>query len=150
MKVPIESSFTASTELKGRVNVIVNGHRAESVGDEYLHTDDRVSVNGIEVGTFSTEIDCASYAKFSPDGNPGIFRNNGADNPRNCFPDALVAPQSFAPAALASCSMRLNDSWSPVSMPLFRWPSRFSFVSWVIRIASVVTPSRSSKVSATV
>jgi hypothetical protein len=96
MQVPVEGTFDASVELTGRVSVIVSGHGAESGGDEYLHTEDRVSLNGKEVGSFSTQIDCASFAKFSPDGNQGIFRNNGSNNPRNWCPGALVAPHTFA------------------------------------------------------
>jgi hypothetical protein len=95
MKVPVEGAFTAMTELKGRVNVIVSGHGAEQGGDEYMHTQDTVSVNGKPVGMFSTQIDCAQYAKFSPDGNQGIFRNNASSNPRNWCPGALVAPHVF-------------------------------------------------------
>jgi hypothetical protein len=48
-----------------------------------MHTEDRVSLNGKEVGSFSTEIDCAPFAMFSPDGNAGIFRNKGSSNPRD-------------------------------------------------------------------
>ena len=43
----------------------------------------------------STAIDCARYAKFSPDGNPGIFQNNNGGNPRNWCPGALVEPRVF-------------------------------------------------------
>lgn len=95
MKIPVEGTFDAPAELRGRVNVIVSGHGAESGGNEYLHTDDTVRVNAMQVGMFSTMIDCAKYAKFSPDGNPGIFRNNTGGNPRNWCPGSLVEPHVF-------------------------------------------------------
>jgi Peptide-N-glycosidase F, C terminal/Peptide-N-glycosidase F, N terminal len=95
MKVPVDGTFDAPAELHGRVNVIVSGHGAERGGNEYMHTDDTVTVNGTQVGMFPTMIDCARYAKFSPDGNPGIFQNNTGGNPRNWCPGALVEPHTF-------------------------------------------------------
>lgn len=95
MKVPVDATFEAPAELEGRVNVIVSGHGAERGGNEYMHTDDTLSVNGMQVGMFSTMIDCAKYARFSPDGNPGIFQNNNGGNPRNWCPGALVEPHVF-------------------------------------------------------
>ena len=96
MKVPIEATLEAPAGgLTGKLNVIVSGHGAEAGGNEYMHTQDRLSVNGKQVGMFGTQIDCASYARFSPDGNQGIFRNNTGSNPRNWCPGSLVAPRSF-------------------------------------------------------
>jgi hypothetical protein len=115
MRIPIDGMFMASSELKGRVSVIVSGHGAEAGGDEYLSTADKVSVNGKEVGSFDTAIDCAPFAKFSPDGNPGIFRNNGSGNPRNWCPGALVAPHTFDATLMPGMNtVRLDVSPSQV------------------------------------
>ncbi|HET6334842.1 MAG TPA: peptide-N-glycosidase F-related protein [Polyangiales bacterium] len=115
MRIPIDGMFTASSELKGRVSVIVSGHGAEAGGDEYLSTADIVSVNGKEVGSFDTAIDCAPFAKFSPDGNPGIFRNNGSGDPRNWCPGALVAPHTFDATLMPGMNtVRLDVSPSQV------------------------------------
>jgi hypothetical protein len=115
MRVPIEGTFMANAELKGRVSVIVSGHGAEAGGDEYLSTNDKLSLNGKEVGTFSTAIDCAAYAKFSPDGNQGIFRNNGSSNPRNWCPGSLVAPHTFEATLVPGMNtVRLDVSPSQV------------------------------------
>src|SRR6185503_13025028 len=62
--------------LAGRVTVIVSGHGSAAGGDEYRYTQDTVSVNGTQLGAFSTMINSAPFASFSPDGNPGIFQNN--------------------------------------------------------------------------
>lgn len=97
MKIPVTGTFmNPGNEVSGHVTVIVSGHGANAGGVEYRNTQDTVSVNGKQVGSFSTRIDCASYEKYSPDGNPGIFRNNASGNPRNWCPGALVASRSYA------------------------------------------------------
>ncbi|MDB4954671.1 MAG: type domain protein [Myxococcales bacterium] len=95
---PITGTFTNSggTAATGHVTVIVSGHGPGAGGDEYEYTQDTVKVNGQSVGTFSTMIDCAPFAQFSPDGNPGIFGNNTTNNPRNWCPGALVPSHTFA------------------------------------------------------
>lgn len=81
--------------LAGHVTVIVTGHGSGAGGDEYEYTSDTVTVGGQKVGTFSTKIDCAPFAKLSPDGNPGIFQGNTSYNPRNWCPGALVPSHTF-------------------------------------------------------
>jgi Peptide-N-glycosidase F, C terminal len=81
--------------LQGALSVIVSGHGSESGGAEYANTMDTLSVNGMDVGQFGTSVDCAKYERFSPEGNPGIFRSNTGGNPRNWCPGALVAPHVF-------------------------------------------------------
>jgi hypothetical protein len=96
-RVPVEGAFLVSgAGVTGRVTVLVSGHGADSGGHEYRSTKDSVSVNGQSIGSFSTQIDCASYERFSPDGNPGIFRSNTSSNPRNWCPGALVPAHTFA------------------------------------------------------
>jgi hypothetical protein len=117
MKIPVTGTFTnPGGEVSGRVTVIVSGHGANAGGVEYRNTQDAVSVNGKQVGTFSTRIDCASYEKYSPDGNPGIFRNNGSGNPRNWCPGALVASHSF-PVILMPGDNAISLSISPSDLP---------------------------------
>ena len=74
-----------------------------------------MTLNGQQIGSFSTQIDCASYEQYSPDGNPGIFRNNNGSNPRNWCPGALVPSHTF-PATLAAGtnSVSLGINASPV------------------------------------
>ena len=117
MKLPI----TADLDLKvdaptGHVTVIISGHGAEAGGNEYMHTMDSLSVDGQVVGMFSTQVDCAKYAKFSPDGNQGIFRNNSGGNPRNWCPGMLVAPRSF-PVQLKPGLHKLSLAVDPARMP---------------------------------
>jgi hypothetical protein len=96
-RVPVEGAFLLSgASITGRVTVLVSGHGADSGGHEYRSTKDSVSVNGQSIGSFNTQIDCASYERFSPDGNPGIFRSNTSSNPRNWCPGALVPAHTFA------------------------------------------------------
>jgi hypothetical protein len=107
--VPATGTFTnnSGASLTGRVTVIVTGHGAEAGGNEYMNAQDTVSLNGTQIGSFSTKVDYASYAQYSPDGNPRIFRNNNTTNPRNWCPGELVPPRSqwdptgFAPGACA-------------------------------------------------
>ncbi len=96
---PITGTLTnpGSTPLEGHITVIISGHGSGAGGDEYEHTEDTLTVNDAGVGTFSTEINCASYAKYSPDGNPGIFEDNTTSaNPRNWCPGAPVASHTYA------------------------------------------------------
>lgn len=103
--------------LAGKITVIVSGHGAESGGYEYQNTTDTLSVNGMQVGMFNTAVDCAMYAKFSPDGNQGIFRNNNAGNPRNWCPGALVAPHTF-PAVLNAGTHQVSLGINPARVPM--------------------------------
>jgi hypothetical protein len=102
--------------LAGHVTVIVSGHGSGAGGDEYEYTEDRLSVNGTQVGSFSTQIDCASYAKSSPDGNPGIFQGNTTNNPRNWCPGALVPSHTF-PITLAAGTNTVSLDVSPSAVP---------------------------------
>jgi hypothetical protein len=115
--LPVGGTFeNPDSTLSGRVTVIVSGHGSDSGGCEYMHTDDVVRVNDEQVGAFSTQIDCATYASYSPDGNQGIFRNNGTTNPRNWCPGALVPSHTY-PATLKSGSNTVNLSVSPAQVP---------------------------------
>lgn len=99
-KVPIAATFeNPGDEVSGRVTVIVSGHGSDSGGVEYSNTRHAVTLGGTELGSFDTKVDCAPYAKYSPDGNPGIFRSNTSSNPRNWCPGALVVAHTF-PATL--------------------------------------------------
>jgi len=114
--VPVAGTFSNGAEtVSGHVTVVVSGHGSAAGGVEYQHTEDTVSLNGDVIGSFSTEIDCAPYAKFSPRGNPGIFKNNAASNPRNWCPGALVPSQTFeATLAAGDNSVRLDIDPSDV------------------------------------
>jgi hypothetical protein len=115
--LPVRGSFENPGEtLSGRVTVIVSGHGSSAGGCEYMHTDDVLRVNDEQVGTFSTQIDCATYARYSPDGNQGIFRNNGGSNPRNWCPGSLVAPRTY-PATLKPGANPVTLSISPTQVP---------------------------------
>jgi hypothetical protein len=116
-KIPVTGTFTnTGGEVSGRVTVIVSGHGASAGGVEYRSTQDTMTVNGKQIGSFSTRIDCASYEKYSPDGNPGIFRNNNSSNPRNWCPGALVPSRSF-PVTLAPGSNTISLAISPSDLP---------------------------------
>jgi hypothetical protein len=115
--VPITGTFTnPGGALAGHVTVIISGHGSGAGGDEYEHTEDQLSVNGAQVGSFSTEIDCASYAMYSPDGNPGIFQGNTTDNPRNWCPGALVPSHTF-PVTLTAGSNTVSLGINPSAVP---------------------------------
>jgi hypothetical protein len=94
-EVPIAGTITIDEEIAGRMTVIVSGHGSAAGGDEYRYTHDRVILNGEEIGSFSTETDCAEFAVYSPRGNPGIFTGNQLLNPRNWCPGALVPAHTF-------------------------------------------------------
>ena len=113
--VPITGTAASSVTGAGAVTIVISGHGSAQGGDEYKHTNDTVTIGGTTVGTFSTEIDCAPYAKYSPDGNPGIFRNNLTSNPRNWCPGALVPSHTF-PATIGSSntvSISMDDERVP-------------------------------------
>ncbi|MET0591961.1 MAG: peptide-N-glycosidase F-related protein, partial [Polyangiaceae bacterium] len=129
--VPVNGTFENNTgaSLSGRVTVIVTGHGAEAGGNEYMNTQDTVSLNGTQLGTFRTNVDCASYAQYSPDGNPGIFRNNTTSNPRNWCPGELIPPRSFS-ATLNTGSNTVSLGISPSTVPMGSYyPTSFSFSS---------------------
>lgn len=113
---PITATINAPSELTGRVTVVVSGHGAEAGGNEYMNTQDTLSVNGKQVGSFSTKVDCASLARFSPEGNPGIFQRNNAGNPRNWCPGGIVESRSF-PATLKAGANTVTLSVNPGRVP---------------------------------
>jgi hypothetical protein len=115
--VPVTGTFDVdSASVTGQITVIISGHGAESGGDEYRNTQDTLSLAGTALGTFSTMIDCAPYARFSPDGNPGIFSGNNARNPRNWCPGALVPSHTF-PASLRQGANRVSLAIDPSDVP---------------------------------
>jgi hypothetical protein len=115
--LPITAAFAGATApLTGHVTVIVSGHGSAAGGDEYESTKDTLTVGGTQLGQFDTQIDCAPFAKFSPDGNPGIFQNNLSGNPRNWCPGALVPSHTF-PATLAPGSNTVQLDVSPSQLP---------------------------------
>lgn len=116
--LPVEGMFkvAGAAPLTGHVTVIVSGHGAESGGNEYMNTRDSVHVNGEPIGSFDTKIDCASYARYSPDGNQGIFRSNNAGNPRNWCPGAVVPPHTF-PATLKPGDNPVSLQVEPSQLP---------------------------------
>jgi len=117
-KAPVSATFdNPGAALMGRVTVIVSGHGSAAGGVEYRHTEDTVTVNGQQVGTFATQVDCAPYASLSPDGNQGIFRNNTTTaNPRNWCPGAAVPPRSF-PAMFATGRNTVDLGITPADIP---------------------------------
>jgi hypothetical protein len=116
-KVPVTGTLNnPGGELAGRVTVIVSGHGSEAGGDEYRYTQDTLSVGGMQLGSFSTQTNCASYEKYSPDGNPGIFRNNTSNNPRNWCPGALLPAHTF-PVTLRSGSNAVSLAMSNAQLP---------------------------------
>lgn len=113
--VPVAGSAASTRKGPGKAVVIVSGHGSAGGGNEYKNTQDTLSVNGSEVGSFSTQALCASYRKYSPDGNPFIFLNNGGSNPRNWCPGALVPTRIF-PVTLGaqnSASLGMDDPSVP-------------------------------------
>jgi hypothetical protein len=116
---PVTGTFVnpGSSPLMGHVTIIVSGHGSAAGGDEYESTDDTVTVAGKEVGLFGTKIDCAPYAVFSPDGNPGIFQGNATYNPRNWCPGAFVPSHTF-PLTLAPGSSSVTLTVTPPAVPM--------------------------------
>ncbi len=117
-KVPVAGAFNnaGAGELTGTITVIVSAHGAESGGHEYRNTQDTVTLNGKQLGSFSTMVDCAALERYSPDGNPGIFRNNNGNNPRNWCPGALVPSHTF-PATLVAGSNSVSLGVNVSSVP---------------------------------
>jgi hypothetical protein len=117
MQIPVPGKLdNPGQDLMGKITVIISGHGSDSGGDEYQNTTDTLSVNGQQVGMFKTAIDCAPYAKFSPDGNQGIFSGNNAGNPRNWCPGALVPPHTF-PAMLKPGMNEVSLGINPSRLP---------------------------------
>jgi hypothetical protein len=117
MTLPITGTFTnPGGQIDGHVTVIVSGHGSAAGGDEYRYTQDTLTVNGQQVGSFSTQIDCASYAKYSPDGNPGIFQGNTTNNPRNWCPGAFVPAHTF-PVTLGPGQSTVTLTIKPALLP---------------------------------
>ena len=116
--VPITGTLTnpGSTPLAGHVTVIVSGHGSGAGGDEYESTMDTLDLNGAKVGAFNTAIDCAPFAKYSPDGNPGIFQGNTSGNPRNWCPGALVPGHTY-PVTLSPGQNTLSLAINPSAVP---------------------------------
>lgn len=128
--LPISGTFdNPGSTQSGRVTVIVSGHGSDAGGCEYMHTDDVLRVNDVQVGAFSTQVDCAALERYSPDGNPGIFRNNGTTNPRNWCPGALVASHTY-PVTLNAGSNTVTLSISPSKVPSGSYyPTTINFTS---------------------
>lgn len=80
---------------RGDIALVIAGYGSAAGGEEYSNTTVTVSVNGTRVGSFSTAVDCASLEQYSPDGNPGIFRNNTTSNPRSWCPGGLIPSRYF-------------------------------------------------------
>ncbi|WP_202919015.1 discoidin domain-containing protein [Saccharothrix deserti] len=80
---------------RGDIALVIAGYGSAAGGEEYSNTTVTVSVNGTRVGSFSTAVDCASLEQYSPDGNPGIFRNNTTTNPRSWCPGGLIPSRYF-------------------------------------------------------
>lgn len=106
--VPIEGSAPSRRTGPGKAIVIVSGHGSDNGGNEYKHTNDTLTVNGVVVGSFSTKVNCASYRKYSPDGNPFLFMNNNGSNPRNWCPGALVPARVFPVTLTKNNTVRLD------------------------------------------
>ena len=68
MTVPVPATINnPGASIAGHITVIVSGHGSAAGGDEYRYTADTVSVNGTQVGSLNTMVDCAPFATFSPD-----------------------------------------------------------------------------------
>ncbi|MEU0877179.1 discoidin domain-containing protein [Lentzea sp. NPDC005914] len=84
-----------ATSNRGDIALVIAGYGSAAGGEEYSSTTVTVSVNGTRVGSFSTAVDCASLEQYSPDGNPGIFRNNTTNNPRSWCAGGLIPSRYF-------------------------------------------------------
>ena len=117
-KVPVAGTFNnaGAGDVSGLVTVIVSAHGAEAGGHEYRNTQDTVTLNGKQLGSFDTKVDCAALERLSPDGNPGIFRDNNGGNPRNWCPGALVPSHTF-PATLVAGSNSVSLGVNVSSVP---------------------------------
>jgi hypothetical protein len=115
--LPVARTFShEGDEVSGHITVIVSGHGSAAGGNEYKSTQDTVTLDGVELGSFDTHIDCASFARFSPRGNPGIFKGNQTTNPRNWCPGALVPSHTF-PATLTPGEHVIGLAVTPSTMP---------------------------------
>jgi hypothetical protein len=95
---PVRHTATAG---RGDIALVIAGYGSAAGGEEYSNTTVTVSVNGTRVGSFSTAVDCASLEQYSPDGNPGIFRNNTTSNPRSWCPGGLIPSRYFPTGDIA-------------------------------------------------
>ncbi len=89
---PVKHTATGN---RGDIALVIAGYGSAAGGEEYSNTTVTVSVNGTRVGSFSTAVDCANLEQYSPDGNPGIFRNNTTGNPRSWCPGGLIPSRYF-------------------------------------------------------
>jgi len=116
-QVPIAGTFSNGNDpVSGHVTVVVSGHGSAAGGDEYKSTQDTVTLNGVEIGSFSTAIECAEYAQYSPLGNPGIFKGTQLTNPRNWCPGALVPSHTFE-ATLVAGDNTVSLGVTPSAVP---------------------------------
>jgi hypothetical protein len=53
-------------------------------------------------------VDCANLEQYSPDGNPGIFRNNTTSNPRSWCPGGLIPSRYFPTGDIAGKSVAVT------------------------------------------
>ena len=122
---PIYGTFNnAGAAITGHVTVIVSGHGSALHGDEYEFTQDTVSVGtnpadaGAPIGSFSTAIDCSSYASASPDcADLALFQDTTTQvNPRNWCPGALVPSHTF-PVTLPPGSSTVVLGIAPPNVP---------------------------------
>ena len=86
----------------GDIALVIGAYGSSSGGEEYSNTTVTVSVNGSQVGSLNTAVNCADLAQYSPDGNPGIFQNNTTRNPRNWCPGGIIATHYFPLSNLAA------------------------------------------------
>ena len=127
--IPIAGTLvhSGSSAVQGRVFATVTGHGSGGAGSvDAQFTDDTVTLNGAEIGTFNTKIDCASYAQYSPDGNPALFLST---NPRNWCPGALAPSHGF-PATLLPGGNAVSLTVVPSAVPSgSTYPTSIVFVS---------------------
>ncbi|MBO0840258.1 MAG: hypothetical protein J2O49_05525 [Sciscionella sp.] len=92
----------------GKLAVSIAGYGADSGGEEYTNTTITVNVNGAKLTSFSDAVDCAQYAVYSPDGNPGIFVGNTTYNPRSWCPGAAIPTRFFDLGDIANKTTTVN------------------------------------------
>jgi len=90
-----------ATGNRGDIALVIAGYGSAAGGEEYSNTTVTVAVNGTRVGSFSTAVDCANLEQYSPDGNPGIFRNNTTSNPRSWCPGGVIPSRYFPTGDIA-------------------------------------------------
>ncbi len=97
-----EYAFQTTKALTGaRIYITTSGHGAASGGEEYAHRRHDIYLDGLLTEAIATEKNCASYQKYSPLGNPGIFIGNGSFNPRNWCPGEVLPRYSVYVGDLA-------------------------------------------------